>query len=589
MSGHPVGGGMPVPVLLDGESLTLASFVAVARSQARVEVADWSRLEASRRWLDQRLDAWRAGEPVAPMYGITTGFGSSKNVVLGAQDLEAAQVNLIRSHAFGIAEGPDDLFAEEVVRGAALLRANTFLQGRSGVRRELAEMIVALLNARVHPVVPLRGSVGASGDLCPLAHFALVLIGEGEATIPDASASGGRARVPGAQALAAADLAPIHLSAKEGLALINGTTFSTACLALAAADAATLARSADVACMLSLEALGGHARALDAKVHAARRQRGQQQAAESMRRLLAGSRLASSTDDRQDPYSLRCAPQVHGAVRDALSHVLSICERELNAVTDNPLLFALEGDDAPWDAAAFGENARRLGREPDAGLSYSAGNFHGEPIAMAADILSIAVAELASISERRIALLVNPAFSRGLPAHLACRPGAQSGLMLAQYTAASLVAENKGLAHPACVDSIPTGNGVEDHVPMATWAARKAARIVMLTSQVLAIECVVAAQAADWRVLLPDPHVPSGIPDPAQTERLAVAFEALAEAAPHAVLAPATAAAHAALRSISPRVVRDRSVAAEIALLAPALRDGLLVRATGDATIDVKP
>lgn len=578
----------PVPVSLDGESLDLASFVAVARGHARVEVRDWSKVEASRRWLEQRLDEWRSGQPVAPMYGITTGFGSSKNVTLAADALEAAQANLIRSHAFGIAETPADFFADDVVRGAALLRANTFLQGRSGVRRELVELIVALLNARIHPMMPLRGSVGASGDLSPLSHFALVLIGEGEARVPGTLGAAG-ARVSGAEALRSAGLAPIHLSAKEGLALINGTTVSTACLALAAADAATLARSADIAFALSLEALGGHARALDAKVHAARRQRGQQDAAASMRQLLVGSRLASSTDDRQDPYSLRCAPQVHGAVRDALGHVLAVCERELNAVTDNPLIFALEGDEPPLDLVSFAENPRQHGREPDQGLAYSAGNFHGEPIALAADILAIAVAELASISERRTALLVNPAFSRGLPAHLACRSGAQSGLMLAQYTAASLVSENRTLAHPASVDSIPTGNGVEDHVPMATWAARKAAQVIVLTSQVLAIEMAAAAQAVDWRAILPDPLVKATAPsDPAAVEQLAVAFEALSEVDAVAQLASATRAAHAAIREFCPRVIADRSIAGEVGRLAAALRAGALVEATGDASLPLR-
>lgn len=559
-------------VVLDGSGLDLASFVAVARDRARVVVRDWSAVEACRGWLDEEIDAWRRGGAVVPVYGVMTGFGSSRNVVLSPADVEDAQANLVRSHAFGVAPGQDDTFSEDVVRGAMLLRANTFLAGRSGVRRDLVELLVALLNAGVHPNVPLRGSVGASGDLCPLAHLALVLLGEGEATMPG---SGVRRMAPGAEALAAAGLSPIRLAAKEGLALINGTPVSTACLALAAHDATMLSRAADVACAMTWEALGASGRSLEPQVHVARRQAGQQLVAQSLRRLLGGSGMLSASDDRQDPYSLRCAPQVHGASRDALGFALEACERELNAVTDNPLFFVLPGDDEPWAVSAESANSARLGREPEGGKAVSAGNFHGQPIAVAADVLSIAAAEFASISERRIALLVNPAFSRGLPAHLAARPGRQSGLMLAQYSAASLVSENKTLAHPASVDSIPTGNGVEDHVPMATWAARKSARIVSLATHVLAIELLAAAQALEWRALRPDPSARAAFPaDPAEIEALARRFETLTAEDATSNLSPATGAAYRAVRAVTQRVVADRSVAGDVAALARAIGSG---------------
>jgi len=573
-------------VRLGEGGLGLEDFVAVARHGVEVEVSDWTALDACRVWLDEHLASWRAGEAAAPIYGVTTGFGSSKNVVLGPDEVEAAQVNLIRSHAIGVAAGGDAWFADEVVRGAALLRAHTFLAGHSGVRRELVQLLVDMLNAGVHPLVPQRGSVGASGDLCPLAHFALVVIGEGAARVEQGD--GGSELLPGDEALQSAGLEPLQLSYKEGLALINGTTFSSATLALALEDAGVLARSADVACALSLEAIGGHARALDKKVHASRRQAGQQDSAEGMRRLVTGSQRMSATDDKQDVYSFRAAPVVHGASRDALAHVRAVVEAELDAITDNPLLFALEGDDEPLDLQQFAENPRRHGREPEENRAYSAGNFHGQPVAIAADLLSIAVAEIASCSERRIAVLLDPQSNRGLPAHLTPRQGLASGFMLAQYTAASLVSENKGLAHPASVDSIPTGNGAEDHVSMSTWAARKARQIVELSSRVLALELMVAGQANEWRCLLADPSVAARAPSLEQDPDLPERFIALDGETVAAELGEGSGAAYRELRRLSARVVEDRSLGAEVERVCQALMAGRFVEATGERTLPLR-
>ena len=571
-------------VVLDGHSLDLDALVTVAREGAHVRIGEWGALDAGRAWLDAHLDCWRQGLHPGAIYGVTTGFGSFKNVHLGPDEVEAAQIALLRSHAVGVAVEPDAWFADEVVRGAALLRANTFLAGHSGVRRDIVLALVALLNAGVHPRVPQRGSVGASGDLCPLAHFALVLVGEGEASVgqgPDRRVVGGKA------ALEAAGIAPLALSYKEGLALVNGTTFSTACLALALHDAEALARTADVACALTVEALGAHGRPFDAKVHAVRGQAGQQDSARSLRALLTGSSRSGATDDRQDPYSVRCAPQVHGASRDALGHVRMVVDAELNAVTDNPLFFTRESDGEPWDLIASA-NPRRFGREPDAVAAYSAGNFHGEPVAMAADLLAIATAELGSIAERRLALLVDPRFSRGLPAHLAVRPGVQSGLMLAQYTAASLVSENKTLAHPASVDSIPTGNGVEDHVSMSTWAARKARTVVALTARVLALEVLAAAQANEWRVVRPDPTVIPPALTGAEEAAADARFVALGLDEVVRELAHGTAAAYRLVRSVSSRVVEDRPLAPDVEAVARLVESGGFVRVSGERAVGLR-
>lgn len=570
------------PVVLGADhALSLSDLLDVARHRRPVSVDDWSALEASRAWLEGHVESWRQGGDAAPIYGITTGFGSLRHVKLTPEEIEDVQANLIRSHAVGVVvdaqgeAGEGGCFPPEVVRAVLLVRVHTFLKGRSAVRRVLAERLLAFLEHDLLPRVPQRGSVGASGDLCPLSHLALAVLGEGDASLPDAD--GGRRRLPASEALAELGLEPLPLSYKEGLALINGTTFSLATLALACADAETLARSADVSCALGLEAIGGQTRALDAKVHECRGQPGQVDAAASLRALLAESRWVATSDDTQDSYSYRCAPQVHGASRDALSHVRSVVERELQAVTDNPLIFALDGDGPPFDQEQA-ENPRRFGREVPTDLAYSAGNFHGQPVAVAADILSLAVAELADIAERRVALLVDPHRSRGLPPHLASRAGLRSGLMLAQYTAASLVSENKTLAHPASVDSIPTGNGAEDHVPMATWAARKARQVVALTARVIALELLTASQACDWRRVVPDPASPA--PDMDELAARDRSFEALADDVV-AELGAGTREAQGWVRGRVPRVVEDRELAGDVERLSTALLTGSLVTAVG--------
>jgi len=446
-------------VVLDGRSLSLAAVEDVARRKRRVELspAAAERIAAAARLVDGFV---QAGTKV---YGVTTGVGELRTVFIAPERSRALQKNILRSHAAGV--GPH--LAEDVVRAMLVLRINSFCQGHSGVRLETVQMLVEFLNRGLHPVVPAQGSVGASGDLAPLAHLALPLIGEGEAYVQ------GR-RLPGREALARVGLTPLELAPKEGLALINGTQAMTAIGALAWVDGAGLALWADAAASLTLEALKANRTAFDPRIHQLRPFPGQQRSAAHLRRLTAGSRrlVDNGAASVQDAYSLRCIPQVHGAVWDVLEHVRERLEIEANAVTDNPLLF------------------------PGEGLVLNGGNFHGQPIAMAMDYLAMGLAELASISERRIERLVNPYLS-GLPPFLIQSSGLHSGYMVAQYTAAALVSENKSLAHPASVDSIPTSANQEDHVSMGTIAARQAAAIAENTRHVLAIELVCAAQAID--------------------------------------------------------------------------------------------
>ena len=447
-------------VTVDGHSLTLEGVEAVARRGVQVHLAAEARreMEASRRVVQNLIDQER------PVYGVTTGFGKFAEVVISPDQTEELQRNLIMSHAAGV--GPP--FPEEVVRAIMLLRANALTLGHSGVRSAVVELLLEMLNRGVHPVVPEKGSLGASGDLAPLAHMSLVLLGMGEASWQ------GR-RMPGGEALAAAGLDPVVLGAKEGLALINGTQAMTAVSSLALLDAERLARTADVAAALTVEACQGIPAAFDGRIHALRPHPGQVHVAANLLALVAGSKLTTAPGQVkvQDPYTLRCIPQVHGAGRDALSHVRRVLEIEINSVTDNPLIFE-DGD------------------------VLSGGNFHGQPVSIAADLLAIAAADLAVISERRIERLVNPQLS-GLPAFLTRYPGLHSGFMLAQYTAAALVSENKVLAHPASVDSIPSSANQEDHVSMGTIAARKAAQVVDNVSWVLGIEIMCAAQALEMR------------------------------------------------------------------------------------------
>jgi histidine ammonia-lyase len=447
-------------VPLDGTSLTLDGLVAIADGVEAVSLTASARerVRAAR----SVVDAYAGRD--TPTYGINTGFGSFAEVRIPAESLSALQVNLLRSHAAGVGEP----LPVRAVRATMALRANVLAKGYSGIRMETLDLLLAMLNRGVHPVVPSRGSVGASGDLAPLAHLGLVMIGEGEAWVD------GR-REAGAAALERAGLAPVPLASKEGLALINGTQPSTALLGLALAGAERLSRAGDIAAALSIDALQGSTRPFDRRIHEARGFPGQRASAGNLEALLAGSAInaAHANCGRvQDAYSMRCAPQVHGAARDACAFVRRTFDIEANAATDNPMVFA-DGPDI-----------------------VSGGNFHGAPVAVAADLLCIALAQLATISERRSDRLVNPALS-GLPAFLTRHGGLQSGLMMAQVTAAALTSELKTLAHPASVDTIPTSGNKEDHVSMSMAAALKAARALDLAQHVVAVELLCASQALD--------------------------------------------------------------------------------------------
>lgn len=461
-------------VVLDGQSLRLEDIEAVAHSRARLEVSDavWDRMRRARK----NVDDIAAGD--VAVYGINTGFGALAEVRIAKTQVEELQLNLIRSHAVGVG----DLLPFPVARALMLLRANTLAVGHSGCRPEVLRHLVELLNANCAPWVPSRGSVGASGDLAPLAHCALLLIGEGDALVD------GKV-VTAPEALARANLSALTLQAKEGLALINGTQAMAAVGTLVVLEAERLCKLADVIGAASLDGLQGTARAFDPRVHLARPHPGQVAVAHNLRMLLAESDIMEhhkGPDHHkvQDPYSLRCMPQVHGATRDALEHIRAVLEREVNSATDNPLVF-LDGDyGVPGDDMISG------------------GNFHGQPIAMALDYLAIVAAELANISERRIEQLVNPALSDGLPAFLSPDPGLNSGFMILQVTAASLINENKVLCHPASVDSIPSSANREDHVSMGMTSANKARMVCENVRRVLGIELLCACQALDLRLPL---------------------------------------------------------------------------------------
>ncbi len=500
---------------IDGRTLTLEAVETVATG-ARVGLAPEARakVQKSREMVEQVLRERR------PIYGVSTGVGELCTVSISPADAQALQRNIVRSHAAGVG-GP---LPKPVVRAMMVLRANALASGYSGVRPLLIDRLLDLLNCGVHPLIPEQGSLGASGDLAPLAHLALVLMGEGKATV------GGRL-LPGAQALEQAGLAPLVLEAKEGIALINGTQFMTALGTLFLLEAERLAKLSDVAGALTLEALGGTDQAFHPLLHRARPHPGQLESAQYLGALLQGStRIQHSTYPRiQDAYSLRCMPQVHGAVRGALAHLRTVLTIEVNSATDNPLLF------------------------PEEGEILSGGNFHGEPLALALDYAAMAVAELASISERRIERLVNPHLS-GLPAFLTDRGGLQSGYMLAQYTAAALASENKVLCHPASVDSIPTSANQEDHVSMGAHAARKAGMVLRNSQQVIAIELLSAAQAVDLGA---------------------------------GALGIGTSAAYAAVREIAPRLEEDRVIAHDFEMALELVKGGVLTRRIDDALTSV--
>jgi histidine ammonia-lyase len=489
------------------EPLMLDRLEAVARGAAPPgldEVAR-ERIRAARAVVE---DAVARGEAV---YGVTTGIGELASVRIAPADAERLQLNLLRSHAVGAGEPLPD----EVVRAMMLLLAASLARGHSGVRTELVELLLACLERGVVPVVPSRGSVGSSGDLAPLAHLGLVLVGEGEASYE------GRRR-SGAEALYAADLAPLRLTAKEGLALINGTHLMAAVGSLAVTDARRVLNAATTACALSLEAFKGSTVPFDARLQKVRPQPGQARVAARLRELLAGSEVVASHADCgrvQDPYTLRCAPQVIGAVADALDYVRGAIERELSAVTDNPLVFPSEGD------------------------VVNGGNFHGQPLSLPLDHLALALTELASYSERRTYALLSPSYAE-LPRFLSPTPGLGTGLMIAQYAAAALVNECQVLAHPAGAGSIPTSAGQEDFNSMGAWAALKARTVVEHAARVVATELVCACQGLEFhRPLRTTPRLEDAV---------------------------------ARVREIVPRVEEDRSLAKEIGRLADAVRTGEL-------------
>ena len=497
---------------LTGDDLTLADVWTVAVDGAAAAISDEARdrIAAARELVEEASHDWSHHT-----YGVNTGFGRFATHAIPEELTEELQLRLLRSHACGVGEP----YPAEIVRAAMLLRANTLAKGYSGVRFETLELLVECLNRGVLPEVPSRGSVGASGDLAPLAHLALPLVGEGRAWVDGEL-------LPGAAALAAVGLEPIRLAAKEGLCLVNGTQFMAAFGALGLVRARRLAKAADLACALSVEALQGSRTSFLPQIHAVRPLTGQRASAANILHLLEGSAVMDAhrfCDRVQDAYSLRCAPQVHGACRDLLDYVAQTVAVELNAATDNPLVF-VEDD-----------------------LVVSNGNFHGQPLAFALDVLAMASSELANIAERRLERLVNPGLSDGLPAFLTADGGLNSGFMIPQYVAAALVSENKALCHPASVDSIPTSAGQEDHVSMGNAAGLKAWQVLENAERAVAIELLAGAQAVEF----------------------------LAPLAP----GRGVRATHAFVRSLSPRVRDDRPLGDDIEALADAIADGTLVAA----------
>jgi histidine ammonia-lyase len=501
-------------LILDGQSLTLAEIEEVSLSGRNVAIAPaaLARVAQSRTHIEEIL---AAGQTV---YGVNTGFGKLADVRIPNGKLAQLQTNLVRSHAGGVGQP----LSEAESRAMLLLRANVLAKGFSGCRTELVELLVALLNAGVHPVIPEKGSVGASGDLAPLAHLALVVIGEGEAFYKGQ-------RMAGAEALKRAGVQPLALQAKEGLALRNGTQAMTAVGGLAVARGRRMVRLADLAGAMSLEALMGTPAAFDPRIHQARPHAGQIATAEHLIRLLADSEIREShrvKDSRvQDAYCLRCMPQVHGAVRDALEHVRGVLEVEAGSATDNPLVF-------PEGSSTAG----------DSGAVISGGNFHGAPLAYAFDYAAIVLTDLSGITERRIDRLLNPDINEGLPAFLSPDAGLSSGFMMAQIVSAALINECQVLAHPSSTGSIPTSGGKEDHVSMGMTGALKLRQIVEHAERIVAIELMCAAQGLEFRAPLRPGR---------EIER-----------------------AYRAVRAVVPRLEEDRTLAPEIEAMAAAVRAG---------------
>jgi histidine ammonia-lyase len=501
-------------VVLDGQPLQLVEIEAVSLTACPVSIASdaVARVTQSRALIEQIL---AAGQTV---YGVNTGFGKLSDVRIPPEKLAELQFNLVRSHAGGVGHP----LSQGEARAMLLLRANVLSKGFSGVRPALLELLVALLNAGVHPVIPEKGSVGASGDLAPLAHLALVVIGEGEAFYRGE-------RLPGGEALRRAGLQPMQLAAKEGLALLNGTQAMTAVGALALARARRVVQLADLAGAMSLEALMGTPAAFDPRIQAARPHAGQIASAAHLVRLLDDSEIREShrTHDKrvQDAYCLRCMPQVHGAVRDVLTHVAGVLEIEAGSATDNPLIFP-----------------ELLSETQNGGAVLSGGNFHGAPLAYAFDYAALAVTDLAGITERRIDRLLNPDINEGLPAFLSPDPGLSSGFMMAQIVAAALISECQVLSHPASTGNIPTDGGKEDHVSMGMTGALKLRQIVEHAERIVAIELMCAAQGVEFR----RPLRPSR-----EIER-----------------------AHAAVREVVPHLDKDRTLAPDVEALSAAVRAG---------------
>lgn len=546
---HAPGAKEGATLKLDGHTLTIEDVENVALGKTAVGLSEQAmeQLKNSRKVVEEFLDRREV------VYGITTGFGKFKDVYIAPEETEELQKNFLFSHSCGVGEP----FPTDVVRSITLLRANALAKGFSGIRPEVVELLIGLLNANVHPRIPEQGSVGASGDLAPLSHLALVLTGEGEAEYKGEVLSG-------KEALKQAKLHPVTLKAKEGLALTNGTQVMSAVGCLTLLEAERLAKAADIIGAVTIEAQMGSKKPFLANIHDVRPHPGQKASAQNLMRMLESSEVMESHKDCplvQDAYSLRCMPQVHGASRQAFKHAREVLSIEINSATDNPLVFA--------------------------GAVISGGNFHGQPLALVMDYVGMAIAELANISERRAERLVNPALSNGLPAFLTLEGGLNSGYMIAQYTAAALVSENKVLAHPACVDSIPTSANQEDHVSMGSISARKARTILANATRVLAIELLLACQALDLRTgrvekggkageKTPVDHSPREwdakdfVPGSALKERLKAG--------------EGVEAAHKAVRNTVPFLVKDRLVSADIAKVEALIRSGDLIRAVEEVT-----
>jgi len=503
-------------VLINGRDLTIKDVIRVCREDEEVRLSEEAveAVKKARDYIEKKL------EEKAVIYGLTTGFGKFSNVVISQEETAKLQRNLIISHTCAMGES----YPRHYVRAAMLLRCNALARGNSGIRLETLQTLIDMINKGVHPVIPEKGSLGASGDLAPLSHIALALIGEGNVEYK------GKV-MPAREAMAEAGIEPVVLAAKEGLALNNGTQMMTAVGVNVVWDAVKLQKIADIACAMTGEALHAIKKAYDPKIHQLRGHQGQKDCAENMLTLLEGSSNALPLQKTkvQDPYTLRCVPQIHGASRDAVKYAYDMVSREINAVTDNPIVF------------------------PDEDEVISGGNFHGQPMALTFDFLKIAVSELANVSERRTERLVNPALSEGLPAFLTKNGGVCSGFMIAQYAAASMVSENKVYDHPASVDSIPSSANQEDHVSMGTTSARTAAMVLDNAQKVIGIELAAAAQAVWLRQEMGEKGIDN--------------------------LAPATRAAYDYIRTISAPVDTDIIMHDELVKFDEMIKNGGLLAA----------